>query len=499
MECRSIARALTPPPPAPSLPSQAYTIPAAILWALLAGAVAFDATRTRRAAARAGGAPPVGARLHTAVGLVIGLYALSALASVLAGTAGAGAWGSVTTYASIFIEDSAEASFIFLLLAIAAGYGIVRAPVLASLPARRKVVAVPAVYFGTSLLVDLAEEAVERRSGGGEEAGAGAGLGSAVFNASEVVSILALLLAWLFIFDLISRAREELEGPGEGIVGAARPAAVASGPAAGGGGIVVTGAAVPLPPAAAAAVAAGEADPASLYSRLHGGGAGDTATGDVSAPPTSIADAVARAGKVRLLRRFRAGVTGFVCLRVVAIVLPLLLLSEPGEEAAAVTGVLVAEGLVRLAFLAALAAIFRPVPDSPYLLLDEGLGGGGYEGGGGGGVEAGLGGGGGAGTARADASLSTELGVLGPAGAPPPRRGPLDAAPPPRHTTTRLASGPRSGDAPAATAPAAAPSPDPRFVLDDGGGDGWESGGGDDRPPGPPRTKRLDSTEEVPL
>jgi len=495
-------RAPRPAPIKTLKPSQffshkAFLIPAAALWAALAAAVAVDALRTRRATGTT-------ARLHTAVGGVIALYALSSTVAVLAATAAPSPpwWASATAYAAIGSEDVAEAAFIALLLAIATGFGITRAASWAALgPHRRRVLAVPLVYLTTSLVVDLTEEAVER-AGRGEAAGGGGGLGSLVFNTAEIVSLVALLLAWLFIFDAISRAREELEGAGEGMVGAARggggaPAVTASAApgSGGGGGIVITGAAVPLPPAAAAAVAAGEADPSTMYARLHGGGtAAAAASGDATAAPATVADAVARAGKVRLLRRFRAGVTGYVLLRAAAIVVPLLLLAEPGEEAAAVTGVLVAEGAVRLAFLACLALLFRPVPDSPYLLLDE------DEGRGSGNGDAREGGDDPA-TARASASLSTELGVLSTA---PARAGPLDARP----MTARLVVGPRSDAAPppGARAAVARPtsSPDPRFVLDDGGGDGWEGGGGREgagggvsRPGG--RPKRVSSTEEVPL
>lgn len=63
--------------------------------------------------------------------------------------------------------------------------------------------------------------------------------------------------------------------------------------------------------------------------------------------------------KLRLMSQFMFGVGGYIVARIAAILLPLFLINEPGQEDLAVRIVLILENIVLWAFLAALAFIFR--------------------------------------------------------------------------------------------------------------------------------------------
>ena len=86
---------------------------------------------------------------------VVALYALdSVLLLILSLASDSTTFSDVVDFVSLILEDFAEAAFLLLLLAVAAGAGIAR-PGLG--PHRSKVIFVPLVYLVTSLAVDLAE------------------------------------------------------------------------------------------------------------------------------------------------------------------------------------------------------------------------------------------------------------------------------------------------------------------------------------------------------
>ena len=361
------------------------------------------------------------------------------------------------------------------------------------------------------------------------------GSAATLFNACQVISLVALLLAWFFVFDVAQATRRELEPQAEGIVGTAAGASVSSrsdGPSGMGHSIDL--------PAEVVLAAAERGDHAlqETYAEVSRDAGGDE--------PKSAADAVATRAKLTLLRRFLMGATLYVAARAAAIVVPLAVLPAPSQADAATTVASVCEDAVRLLFLAALALIFRAREDSPYLMVGEG-----------GAI-------GGDGTGVGAAGLTTELGVLRgrdeiggsegdfdeerPASASsrlPPPRAPLfpaselrsDASPPPQQQQKKkkapavaLAPPPRSpalassssspyrpagaAAAPAAGAAAAgagAARVDARFALDDDSdsdyGGGASSGGAAAPAPAAaaapgvaaPPPARRDSTEEIPL
>ena len=599
---------LSKPPPLTRDPNeriahnkQPFTAPSAAFWCLLSLATVVDHRRTRQLSA-----VTRGASVRRGIRWVVALYALDALLllalSLLDSSAPAPGGASsklpdVIDFVSLILEDFAEAAFLLLLLAVAAGAGIARGGGGLG-PHRGKVIFVPLVYLVTTLVVDLAE--VKKSlfffgGGGGEGAdreerfrspssskkgeklnlekktkkrspkfspkfkkkrkkqeyvslkdgwladleGGAAGVlqGSAatLFNACQVISLVALLLAWFFVFDVAQATRRELEPQAEGIVGTAAGASVSSrsdGPSGMGHSIDL--------PAEVVLAAAERGDHAlqETYAEVSRDAGGDE--------PKSAADAVATRAKLTLLRRFLMGATLYVAARAAAIVVPLAVLPAPSQADAATTAASVCEDAVRLLFLAALALIFRAREDSPYLMVGEG-----------GAI-------GGDGTGVGAAGLTTELGVLRgrdeiggsegdfdeerPASASsrlPPPRAPLfpaselrsDASPPPQQQQKKkkapavaLAPPPRSpalassssspyrpagaAAAPAAGAAAAgagAARVDARFALDDDSdsdyGGGASSGGATAPAPAAaaapgvaaPPPARRDSTEEIPL
>ena len=66
---------------------------------------------------------------------------------------------------------------------------------------RAQVVAVPLVYFCTALVVDLTEE-VAAIKGQDVDAGGMTATAAAIFNGCQIAALVALLLAWVFIFDV---------------------------------------------------------------------------------------------------------------------------------------------------------------------------------------------------------------------------------------------------------------------------------------------------------
>ena len=65
--------------------------------------------------------------------------------------------------------------------------------------------------------------------------------------------------------------------------------------------------------------------------------------------------------KLQLMSQFMFGVGGYIVARIAAILLPLFLINEPGQEDLAVRIVLILENIVLWAFLGTLGYIFRCV------------------------------------------------------------------------------------------------------------------------------------------
>lgn len=113
-----------------------------------------------------------GASVRRGIRWVVALYALDSLLLLLLSlqpdSSSSSSSSSTTTlsdvvdFVSLILEDFAEAAFLLLLLAVAAGAGIAR-PGLG--PHRSKVLLVPLVYLVTTLAVDLAEVRGDRAEG----------------------------------------------------------------------------------------------------------------------------------------------------------------------------------------------------------------------------------------------------------------------------------------------------------------------------------------------
>jgi hypothetical protein len=158
---------LSKPPPLTRDPNeriahnkQPFTAPSAAFWCLLSLATIVDHRRTRQLSA-----VTRGASVRRGIRWVVALYALDALLllalSLLDSSAPAPGGASsklpdVIDFVSLILEDFAEAAFLLLLLAVAAGAGIARGGGGLG-PHRGKVIFVPLVYLVTTLVVDLAE------------------------------------------------------------------------------------------------------------------------------------------------------------------------------------------------------------------------------------------------------------------------------------------------------------------------------------------------------
>ncbi|KAK9840548.1 hypothetical protein WJX81_000721 [Elliptochloris bilobata] len=310
-------------------------------------------------------------------------------------------------YGYVLFTNLADGAFIGLLLLISAGYCITRNDLG---PYKTKVLVIPGVYFAASLIADLIITAVNgsRTLDEGSELPSDvidkfSAWGWLVLNVCEIAKLIALLLAIVYIIDTVAKERDLLEAPQEGIVGAA--------PADGG----EAGAGSPGRPAAATGAGA-----AASKSNGAGPSGGGTAAGEqghtVDLPqevlldnvvlsdvyaevsgndtdgPKTVEERLLHASKLRLLRYYIWAVSGYAVAYAAAILVPLFVLGEPGQEDLAVLVVSLLLDVVKWAFLAALCFIFRLRPDNPYLLLDEG-------------GTTGL---------SSDADLTTELGVLAP-------------------------------------------------------------------------------------
>ena len=130
---------------------QPFTAPSALFWCLLSLATVVDYKRTKQLSA-----VTRGASVRRGIRWVVFLYALDSILLLTLSLASndTSKFSDVVDFVSLLLEDFAEAAFLLLLLAVAAGAGIAR-PGLG--PHRSKVLLVPAVYLVTTLVVDLAE------------------------------------------------------------------------------------------------------------------------------------------------------------------------------------------------------------------------------------------------------------------------------------------------------------------------------------------------------
>ena len=224
-------------------------------------------------------------------------------------------------------------------------------------------VIVPVLYFVTALVVDLTEEwaAIKGVDVDAAAAGTPGALSPSyalLFSVCQVVALVALLLAWVMIFDVVARERAALAGGSEGIVGAQGAAGTAT---AAPGNSSTPGHTVTLPPDVEAAARERGPNLTDVYAVVSGDAGADEAK--------AAADVVERNAKRTMLAAFVTAVTAYVCVRAAAILVPLIVLPSPDASDAAVTAIILLEDAARLVFLAGLAWLFRPRADSPYLIV----------------------------------------------------------------------------------------------------------------------------------
>ncbi|KAK9819921.1 hypothetical protein WJX72_003958 [[Myrmecia] bisecta] len=332
---------------------ETYLVPRLVGWVMLLAVAVADGCLHRNVRVK-------GWQLHRGVTLVIAAYVVQdvLLTTYTFAAKHPSSFSSGVFEAYIFFTDLADSLFIGLLLLIAAGYCITRDNLG---PYRSKVLGIPIVYFVTTLTVDYIINAVQGKIAF-ETTNPEADLATPdtfsgweffILNICEVASLVALLLAWVYIFDTVQHERELLEQPREGYVGSVRRDEEAGQGETGAGGH-----AVQLPQEVLEANAGGDLH--DVYAEVTGN--------DADAPKT-VQDRLVHRSKIRLMQQFMWGVGTYVIATAVVILLPLFVVNTPGEDALVV--VLVAQNVVLWGLLAALCYIFRLREDSPYLLLEE--------------------------------------------------------------------------------------------------------------------------------
>lgn len=337
--------------------SLAYLIPRLLIWLALFGLATTDGILHRHIKKR-------GWQLHRGICLVIGAFVVQdvlLLTYSIGSRSGLGTIDGVCK-AFIFFSDLADSLFIVLLMAIAAGYCITRDNLG---PYKVKVLVIPTVYLVTTMVSDY----ISNSSYALDENA------NLVESINLLVSLVALLLAWVYIFDTVQRERELLEGPKEGIVGAQGlqdpsevahtttvfpPDKIDSSKGKDEETGEMSGQAVNIPPQM-------------IVDSADGRG-----IGDMYAPmqdqdtdkPKTVEDQMQLRSKVRLMKQFQWGVAAYVAAKAAVILLPALVWVEPGD--AAIKTIYILQNCVKWLFLAALCWIFRPQEDNPYLLLEEG-------------------------------------------------------------------------------------------------------------------------------
>lgn len=330
-----------------------YLLLRSICWILLFAAALLDGIRHSHVRSR-------GRQLYAGVVVVLGAMVVQDVLLLFYSVTDSGAIFSVY----IFFTDTADSLFTALLLVIAAGFCITRDNLG---PYKSKVIGIPVVYFVSILVVDYIMDAVR---------------GRAAFNVADfdahgqrvhleisemqrtllvicaLVNLLALMAAWVVVFDTIAREREMLEMTEQDVYNTMEEGQAAPGAAARNGGADATGHAV-LPPVEIILAEEDQTIP-NFY--------GNITSDDLDGPKT-VEETVTKASKITLLRQFSYGVIAYVVATALVVLLPIFVTSAPGEQAIKV--VLIMQNVVLFGFMGGLAWIFRLRAGSQYLLMEE--------------------------------------------------------------------------------------------------------------------------------
>jgi hypothetical protein len=341
-------------------------------WWLLSGGLLFLGAKLRHnnaAAARSGWALW---RLLLAV-----VVSMAVNASVYSGELAAFA-GTKDAYAGavpalhrlhIFTSNWADAAFIAVLMLLASGYCVTRAAV----PQQRRayVFGVPVVLFLSGIVTDYgfyelsgADDEDDFKSMGRWDA--------AFWFGCTLVNLAALLIAWVGIFECLESEAEALRAQELANVPAERERADAATSAS------HAHAALPdyvdqsqLPPGVvafkplrASGGGGGGADGEDGGGRgRNGGNAANDEEAQLEAEFRDVMDRLRFEVKKKMLKRLSTGVAVYLVASTAALLLPLFILG------AVQVAVLSLKFVVEWSFVAWLAWIFRPLEDSPYLLV----------------------------------------------------------------------------------------------------------------------------------
>ncbi|KAI8474672.1 MAG: hypothetical protein J3K34DRAFT_491757 [Monoraphidium minutum] len=266
--------------------------------------------------------------------------------------------------AYIPLSELAQSAFLGLLLLLASGFCITRADMGAH---AAKVYAIPSILLVTGVVTDVIYFKFTDSASDEVDFLAMAPWEEALWFVCTLLNLACLMLAWVYAFDIIAQEKEALE---------AQEALNKRGgaPAPGAGAAAAPGeAAGALPHAAAPS----EMDDAlsregvgAAYKQLLGAGqnASHVAGADVEAQEfETVADRLNFEIKKKLYQRFAFGVGAYLIATFGALMLPIYM-------NIVVQGVIVfLQFLVQLIFMGALVWIFRPVEDSPYLMIGTSL------------------------------------------------------------------------------------------------------------------------------
>eukprot|EP00887_Chlorella_sp_A99_P005500 scaffold1.g5500.t1 len=365
--------------------SLAWLIPRWLLWFGLFAVALWDGVRHRSVAATAG-------RLFWLLVASCGLFLIRDTFLLAFAIVARDGWVSRASFdAYIVFSDVAESWWLFILLAIAAGYCITRRDLGLY---KDTCIFIPSIYLVTSLIVDFimyysngveafTESAYDPGQGTPDTTGVPIEAPDSVFwlyIICGMVNVFALAIAQLCVLDIIKKERLELEG-GDAADAYAAAAAAQNNAAAGvgPGGLPLSSRGQPaasgevgqveLPRHAAAMLLEEGQNASHLYGDVH--------TGDLDAPKT-VQDKVELRDKLRLIRRFFYAFCVYCFTAFATLLIPAFVPVDPTsltpDQAALTTAfhaMLIVLNAVLWLFMAALLWTFRLRAVNQYLMADE--------------------------------------------------------------------------------------------------------------------------------
>lgn len=342
-------------------------------WLLSAGILALGA-RLRHSNAR-GGWQLWRLLLGVVVSMAVNATVYSGELAAFSGTKDAYA-GAVPALhrLHIFTSNWSDSLFIAVLMLLASGYCVTRAAV----PQERRayVYGVPLVLFASGIVTDYGFYELSSDAADEDDFGSMGRWDAAFWFGCTLVNLGALLIAWIGIFECLEAEAEGLRAQELANVPRAREQADAATSAS------HAHAALPdyvdqstLPPGTVAFKPLSASGGGGGGGGSGGGGGRSNGTANANAAIDDdeeaqleqefrdVMDRLRFEVKKKLLRRLSTGVAVYLVASTAALLLPLFILG------AVQVAVLSLKFLVELGFVAWLVWIFRPIEDSPYLLV----------------------------------------------------------------------------------------------------------------------------------